>query len=153
MPIMEPSTEKLAQLIGRKAELLTLLKQFTERQLGVIAGGDPALLLKLLAGKQAIVDQLQLIEQELAPFREQDPEERQWRQPADRQACQQLAEKCESLIQEILAFDRQGEGELIRRRDAAAEQLAGLHTSAHAQRAYLQVPEAVTGGFDLLSER
>jgi hypothetical protein len=150
---MDISTEQLALLVRRKADLLVLLKQFTEKQLGVIAGEDTALLLKLLAGKQSLVDQLQAVERELAPFREQDPEQRMWRTPEDRRQCQQLAATCETLIQEILELDRRGEGELVRRRDAAAEQLQGLHTTAHAHRAYLQIPQSVAGGFDLVSER
>jgi flagellar biosynthesis/type III secretory pathway chaperone len=150
---MDTSTEQLATLVARKANLLTLLKQFTEKQLGVIAGEDTALLLKLLAGKQSLVDQLQAVERELAPFREQDPETRVWRSAEHRRACQHLAAACETLIHEILELDRRGEGELIRRRDAAAEQLQGLQTTAHAHRAYLQVPQAVAGGFDLVSER
>jgi hypothetical protein len=150
---MNTSTEQLATLIRRKAELLGLLKQFTERQMTVIAQEDTGLLLRLLAGKQTLVDQLQAVERDLAPFRDQDPEQRFWRRPEDRLECQQLATRCEALIREILDLDRRGEGELIRRRDAAAELLAGLHDSAHAQRAYLQVPESIGGGFDLLSER
>lgn len=150
---MDTSTEQLAILVRRKADLLALLKQLTEKQLGVIAGEDTALLLKLLAGKQSLVDQLQTVERELTPFREQDPEHRAWRTPEDRRQCQQLAATCETLIQEILELDRRGEGELVRRRDAAAEQLQGLHTTAHAHRAYLQVPHSIAGGFDLVSER
>lgn len=150
---MDTSTEQLATLVRRKADLLILLKQFTEKQLGVIAGEDTALLLKLLAGKQSLVDQLQAVERELAPFRDQDPESRVWRSAEARRACQDLSAACEALIQEILELDRRGEGELIRRRDAAAEQLQGLQTTAQAHRAYLQVPQAIAGGFDLVSER
>ena len=150
---MDTSTQQLATLVHRKAELLTLLKQLAERQFGVIAGEDTTLLLKMLAAKQSLVDQLQAVERDLAPFRAEDPETRAWPVMEDRRRCQVEAARCETLIQEILALDRHGEGELIRRRDAAAEQLQGLHTSAHAQRAYLQMPDAVAGGLDLLSEK
>src|SRR4051812_12712197 len=104
---MDRSTETLATLIHRKVELLTLLKQLAEKQFTVIAREDTTLLLKLLAGKQSVVDQLQGIERDLMPFREEDPEARVWRSPEARQACQQEAAQAERLLQEILDLDKQ----------------------------------------------
>ena len=40
-------------------------------------------LLKLLAAKQTVLDQLQQVERQLDPFRDEDPEARVWRSPAD----------------------------------------------------------------------
>ncbi len=70
--IME--SQRLAQLAQCKLQIMQLLRRLAAQQLEDITGGDMSNLLKLLAAKQTVMDQLAKLEQQLDPFRGQDPE-------------------------------------------------------------------------------
>jgi hypothetical protein len=129
-------TETLARLIELKHGVLFQLRGLAERQRTVVDEDELSALLGLLAAKQRLLDALQTVEKELAPFRGQDPERRRWRSAAERQRVRGLAEQCESLLAEIVQLETQSEQELLRRRDAAADGLQGTHRAAEACRAY-----------------
>lgn len=130
-------TEVLANLIDKKYEVLSLLRQLARAQKSVVHDGDMTRLMKLLATKQSLLNQLQQLEHQLDPFRHQDPDGRQWRTPQRRQQTRDMATRCESLLNEIMLVEQQCEGELIDRRDAAATRLQGIHTVSQATAAYL----------------
>jgi hypothetical protein len=108
--------------------------------------------MKLLAAKQNLLNQLQHVEHQLDPFRHQDPDGRQWSSPQRRQQTRDMATRCESLLNEIMLVEKQCEGELIVRRDAAAIRLQGIHTVTQATNAYLSNTPAHSQ-LDLSSDR
>ena len=130
-------TEVLANLIDKKYEVLSVLRQLARAQRGIVQDGDMTRLMKLLATKQNLLHELQHLEQQLDPFRSQDPDDRQWRSPQRRQQTREMATRCESLLNEIMLVEKQCEGELIVRRDAAVTRLEGIHTLTQATTAYL----------------
>ena len=107
-------------------------------------------LLKLLAAKQTVMDQLAKVEQQLDPFRGQDPETRDWPSTAAREECQRNVDTSNELLTEIMRLEKQGEMEMVRRRDAASVQLAGMHGASEARHAY--VAAAAATGLDLSTE-
>ena len=129
-------TEVLASLIDKKYEVLSLLRQLARAQVDVVRDGDTTRLMKLLATKQTLLNQLQSVERQLDPFRSQDPVSRQWRSPEHRQQTRDMATRCESLLNEIMLVEKQCEGELVVRRDAAATRLQGFHSVTQAADAY-----------------
>lgn len=129
-------TDRLAQLITAKWQVLELLAQLVERQRALVEAGEITGLLQLLAAKQTVIAQLQQLERLLDVFRQQDPEQRAWRSAADRQRCQQTARECESLLAETVRLEQHCEREMIRRRDAAAAALEGFGDRIDAQHAY-----------------
>jgi hypothetical protein len=129
-------TDVLAQLVADKLECLSQLRALGVRQLEAIAADDLTALLRVLAGKQRLLARLQELEPALAPFRDQPPEARVWRDPADRQRCARMAELCAALLAELVEQERQSESRLLVRRDQAAAQLQGLHRRGEAQAAY-----------------
>src|SRR5262245_60368549 len=115
---MSPSknnTERLAALIAAKLQVLKILVQLSRRQIELIEAGEMTTLIKLLAAKQTVMAQLQAVEQELAPYRADDPEQRQWESPARRAACQAQAQLASDLLAETLALEQQAETAMLRR--------------------------------------
>jgi len=146
-------TDLLTQLIDKKHGVLVQLHQTSQRQLSLARdGGDVARLLSLLAAKQTLLGELTKIEKCLDPFRAQDPERRVWRSPLDRQRCAQTADRSGSLLAEIMSMEKQGETELVRRRDAAAEQLQAAATAAQARQAYSTSAPVPDHQLDLTSD-
>jgi hypothetical protein len=133
----ELQTDVLAALVAAKLKIVELLAQLARRQLALAASGDMGDLLKLLAAKQTVLGQLQIVERRLDPFRAQNPDERIWASPADRARCQQQASRCDELLAETMQLERQGESEIVRRRDSASAALNHFSAAADAQVAYL----------------
>jgi FlgN protein len=134
------STAQLAELIAAKLQVLRVLVRLSRRQVELIGGGDMATLIKLLAAKQTVMNQLQAIERELAPFRGEDPDQRAWRSTAERAACQAQAELAGALLAEALGLEQQAETAMLHRRDHAASALAALQTASDARTAYAPLP-------------
>lgn len=143
-------SERLAQLALCKLQIMQLLRKLAAQQLDVISGGDMTNLLKLLAAKQLVMDQLAKVEQQLDPFRGQDPETRDWPSTAAREDCQRNVESCNELLTDIMRLEKQAELEMVRRRDDASVRLAGMHGASEARHAY--VAAAAATGLDLSTE-
>lgn len=146
-------TDLLAELIGKKLAVLEQLRDLSRRQSDLISDGDIERLLSVLSAKQTLLSELQKIQKELEPFRQQDPDARRWRSPAHRERCRQLAERSETLLGEIMLVERQSESEMVRRRDDAVARLHSVQSSADATRAYIQSPDPPPSMLDLSSEQ
>jgi len=129
---------------------MQLLRKLAAQQLDVISGGDMTNLLKLLAAKQTVMDQLAKVELQLDPFRGQDPETRDWPSTTARETCQRNVESCNELLTDIMRLEKQAELEMVRRRDDASVRLAGMHGASEARHAYVAVAAAT--GLDLSTE-
>jgi hypothetical protein len=129
-------TEQLTRLIRDKHRVLTRLRDIGQRQSSLVAGGDVSALLKLLAAKQQLISELQNLERGLKPFYAQNPESRNWRTPADRAQCAQLADECNCLLEEIVRLERHGAEEMTVRRNEVARQLQQVHTASQVRAAY-----------------
>ena len=150
MSVLE--TDTLAELIGAKHQRLLQLRDLSRKQLELIDGGNMTALLDLLAIKQRSLLQLQQIERELAPFRKQDAENRNWRSPRHRQDCAEQLRECEALLGEVVAREKRGEDVLKQRRDEVALKLQGVHTADTARGAYAAQSSGVTNELDLFSD-
>jgi hypothetical protein len=149
---MEFETDLLADLIARKHRCLLDLRDLGRRQIELIERDEITRLLDLLSAKQSALTQLQRIERELAPFRGQDPEGREWRAPEARGQCARQLSECEALLGEIVGQERRSERELVRRRDEAALRLQGVHTASEARGAYVGTSDLQGRQLDLLSD-
>jgi flagellar biosynthesis/type III secretory pathway chaperone len=136
------NTAQLAELVAAKQQVLEILVRLSRRQVLLIGAGDMTSLLKLLGGKQTVMHQLQAIEQGLAPFRDEDPEQRIWPSPAHRAACQARADRCNALLAEAMQLEQQAEAAMVGRRDEAAAALATVQTATDARSAYAALPPA-----------
>ncbi len=152
MPDPFQQSERLAELIERRHRYLTLMRDLGLEQSALIDSGEMTRLLRVLAGKQRVMMELERVERELDPFRPQTAEERQWRSLELRDRCRRQIEESKALLAEIVAQEKQGEGELQRRRDEAAERLAGAHFAHQAHAAYQSQPSSTVSQLDLASE-
>jgi hypothetical protein len=136
------TTTRLAALITAKQQVLEILAQLGRKQVALIAAGDMTSLLKLLAGKQSVMSHLQMIEQALTPFRDEDAESRVWESPAHRTACQARADQCNALLREAMELEQQAETEMVKRRDCAQASLTNVQAAADARAAYIPLGPA-----------
>lgn len=150
---MTPTTELLAELIQRKLDCLRTLLDLGRKQREAVRADRIGALLDVLAAKQPVILELQRIERELAPFRDQDPDQRRWPTPERRRQCARQVDECETLFREIVAQERESEQELTRRRDELSVQLQGMHRASQAHGAYAAQSRARVSQIDLTSEK
>jgi hypothetical protein len=131
------STTRLAELVAKRRRCLEQLLELGRRQADLIAVGNMGDLMRLLAAKQQLIVALQAMERELAPYHEQDPDERTWASAEERARCAADAEHCRRLIQEVVALEQTGERQLTMRRDEAAGQLRMVKAAGRIREAYL----------------
>jgi hypothetical protein len=130
------STEQLAALIAQKHEVLVQLRAVGVRQSGLVASGEVAGLLKLLAAKQHLITGLQELERELKPYYVGDPDQRVWRSPNERARCAKQASECNELLKQIVRLEKLGAEKMHERKNEVAEQLNQVHAAAHVRNAY-----------------
>jgi DNA mismatch repair ATPase MutS len=131
-----PSTELLAELVKRRHQVLTQLRDAGRRQAEIVRGGDTAALLKLLAAKQYLIAALQQVQRELASFHDEDPNRRAWPTPADRARCARQAAECNELLAEVIALEKQSAEQMTARRKDAGDQLRQVHAARQVRTAY-----------------
>ena len=134
------TTDKLAALITAKQQVLEILVQLSRRQLDLIGAGDMTTLMKLLAGKHTVMTHLQLIEGELAPFRDQDPDQRVWNSIGERVACQTRARHCNALLSDAMEMEKKAEAAMLERRQTSAAALSAIQAGVNAKAAYDSFP-------------
>jgi hypothetical protein len=116
--------------------VLVQLRAVGVRQTGLVASGDVAALLKLLAAKQHLITRLQELERELKPFYAGDPDKRVWRSPDDRARCAKQANDCNALLEEIVQLEKLGADKMNERKNEVAQQLNQVHAATHVRNAY-----------------
>jgi len=141
--VPQPTTDKLADLISKRQRCLLQLRDLGHKQAELIAKGDMTPLLRLLGAKNQLIVAVQAIEQELAPFHEQDPEERTWSTEEARVKCAEQAAQCRQLLDEVMLLEQQNEKEMTLRRDQVASQLQAAQAASTARGAY-QVQQRMT---------
>jgi hypothetical protein len=130
------STERLAEVICQKHQVLVRLREIAQRQANLVATGDITSLLTLLATKQQLISALQEIERELMGYYEDDPDQRVWKSPQDRAACAERVAVCNALLEEIVHLEKDGAEMMAARRNEVAQQLEQAHSASHVRSAY-----------------
>jgi hypothetical protein len=145
-------TQLLAALLDRKHECLVQMRDLGARQLEMIETGDMTMLMKVLSAKQGLINNLNAVERELDPYRDQSPEHRAWSSESERERCAQLAARCQLLFSEIVRLERESESQLTLERDDAERRLRGMHAAAQAHGAYAFETSLLTGSLDLSTQ-
>jgi hypothetical protein len=130
------STERLAELVRKKHEVLTHLRETGRRQMELVSSGDISSLLKLLAAKQQLIGTLQAVEHELTPYYADDAEKRNWSSPKERADCARQVAECNAILEEIVGLEKLGAEKITIRRDEVAEQLQQVHSATQVRGAY-----------------
>lgn len=148
----ESSTKHLAALIHQKHDLLTRIKGMVQRQGESIGERKIVELMPLLTAKQKLLDELHAIEAKLNPFRDQDPETREWESEQTRLECAELVETNRTMLKAILEEEQRCERALQEQRSATREALDNHRNAEDAIRAYNQDEEPARNRLDLSSE-
>lgn len=143
---------RLLDLVDRKFACLRQLRDLGVQQQSLIDAGEITALLRLLADKQRLIEDLHRLERNLDPFREQDPERRAWSSDAERLRCASLAEQSARLLREVLDNEKRCEELLQRRRDDTAERLAAVQTAGMARGAYAPTEDYSVSTLDLSTD-
>lgn len=130
------TTKELADFIDKRYRCLTQLRDLGRKQAALIEAGEMPALLRLISTKNQLIAALQAIEQGLAPFHQQEPDQRVWESAEARAECSKLAESCQQLLQEVMTLERQNEQNMIHRRDKLASQLEVAQAANNARGAY-----------------
>ena len=152
VPAQGLSPQHLASLVRQKRSLLEQLQTLCENQKETIQADDAERLLRILTAKQKLLSGLERIEQELTPFRDQDPETRPWRSEQEREACRADVQASERLWEGILELETWCGKELEERRQALAERLSAAQAQTNARQAYLSAAPSVPAQFDCRAE-
>jgi hypothetical protein len=132
----EHSTDRLATHIAQRRQCLMQMRDLGHKQSELIATGEMDSLLRLLAAKQKLLSALQTIERNLAPYHDEDPQQRLWSSPEARAQCAQQATDCRLLLKEVMQLEKRNEQQITLRRDQVANQLQTVHTASLARGAY-----------------
>ena len=132
----EHSTNQLATLIAGRRQCLLQMRDLGRKQSELIATGEMDPLLRLLSVKQQLLTALQAIERNLAPYHDQDPEQRIWASADARARCARQLADCRQLLQDIMQIEQQNERHITLRRDEVASQLQTVHSASMARGAY-----------------
>jgi hypothetical protein len=134
--VAELNSNMLADLIAKRLRCLVKLRDLGLKQSELIAAGDMAPLLRLLAAKNQWIVAVQTIEKDLTPYHEQDPEQRAWDSQDARSQCASQAAQCKQLLDEIMQMELQNEERMTQWRDQVASQLQMAHAAGSACSAY-----------------
>lgn len=145
-------TQHLAALIDNKHAVLRRLREVAQRQLALAVGGDPRPLVSLLAVKQKLLDELTSTERDLNPYREQDPQQRQWPSPQSRERCAAVSQACRDLLAEVMDLDRRATEQLRQRQQQTKVQIDAAEQAAQARSAYFASAAPAPQQFDVASE-
>ncbi|HMO83670.1 MAG TPA: hypothetical protein PKC18_01990 [Lacipirellulaceae bacterium] len=130
------STKRLAELVGNRRRCLEQLLNLGRRQVDLVSLGNMSDLMRLLAAKQQLIAALQSLEKELAPFHEQEPDDRVWESSVVRSQCAADADACRRLILEVVDLEQGCEKQITFRRDEAASKLRNVESGSMIRAAY-----------------
>jgi hypothetical protein len=146
-------TDQLSKLIDAKHGVLLQLYELAQRQHALAESAQPGELISLLAVKQRLLDDLSTLEQQLDPFRQQDPQTRVWRSPADRARCAGVAGTCRQLLDQVMTLERDAMEVLQSRQQQTSATIRSANDAADARSAYLNNNLSEYQRLDLASER
>ncbi len=129
-------TDRLALLAEQKLQLLEHLRELTLAQQTLVSEQRVEELLTFLSRKNETLEDLRTLQQEIAQFQDQQPEDRVWQSNDMRVRCRENFRRSEALLAELLAMEDSAITELSQRRDLVAQQLQQYTTADAIHDAY-----------------
>ena len=123
----EPA-QRLVTLAQRRLELLEALVELSRHQPELVEQRQLEPLLQLTMAKQAKIDEFSEIQRQIKTFCVEPLEPHQWPSPELRQRCQDLLERGQTLLAQLMQQDQQSLEGLQLQRDWLAGQLQ-VHSS------------------------
>ncbi|MBN2841724.1 MAG: hypothetical protein JXM68_01455 [Sedimentisphaerales bacterium] len=129
-------------LLARQKELYGRLRNlaFTQREL--VLRSDPEMLLKVLANRQKIINQLTLVDTQLRPIRESWQEIASGFSEVQRKQVNVLVDDVKKCIEEILSRDKDDSEKLEEKKEEIAVELKKVRTCRQMSKVYQNVVDA-----------
>ena len=129
-------TDRLLSLLTTKLELVESLHTLSVSQAAITPGEDVSTLLRVIARRESLLDQLLLVQDQLQIYQADDPDQRTWSSPVHRDSCRQVKARIETLMKSILHLDAQTLETMCQQRDIIAAELQHGMDSNLVERAY-----------------
>jgi uncharacterized protein YPO0396 len=136
VPQVFASTQRLFELIETKLHLLQEMQSMAVEQSDLVAQHDMSGLMSVLSRKQALMESLQTVQQDLQFFRDEDPESRIWESPEKRKRCQAMVSQCDQLISQLIVQENRSLDSMNLKRDSVLSQLQQNVAASQLQHAY-----------------
>ena len=145
---------KLIQLLTQQKFLYRQLKELTQKQTSLVDGNEPDMLLKILAGRQRLIDRLSLIDRELRPIRADWQKVSASLPAAQREEAKGLIDSVQAILGEIIARDTADTQTLHTQQKKVAAEIQGAVTGKRVNQAYVQASSTPPASryFDATSE-
>jgi len=128
----------LIHLLTQQRLLYRQLRELAQKQSSLVDGSNPEMLLRVLAGRQRIIDRLGAIDRELKPIREQWQQIAKTLPQSERQQAQQLVEEVQEILGEIIARDEKDTQALSSQHQRVAADIRSTTTGKRMHQAYGQ---------------
>ena len=129
---------KVIDLLTQQRLLYRQLRELAQQQTSLIDGSDPETLLKVLAGRQRLIDKLTSIDRDLVPIRADWQKIAAGLSNTQRQEVQFLVTDVEKILGEILARDEKDTQKLSGRQQEVASEIQTATTGKRMNQAYAQ---------------
>lgn len=129
-------THQLIELLDQQCRIYRQLQDLSQKQTETVEKGDSDALMLILSTRQKLIDQLQHINGQMDPFRQQ------WSSlwlELDAQARQEIDERVEEIqqyLEDIVTQDEADRANLIAQRDQVGQELQHSRTAGQAHAAY-----------------
>ncbi|MDR1479156.1 MAG: hypothetical protein LBJ00_09455 [Planctomycetaceae bacterium] len=130
-----------SELIKLQEGLLMRLAAVSLQQLELVNASNITTLLQLLGQKYQLLDEYEEIRQALRLHGEVDPDERQWKNDAERADAKNSIEHSRRLLDDIMRNDKQSMDEIELQREELKNEICRFDRISHTQLGY-----AKTGG-------
>lgn len=145
--VADPTAGELIDLLGQQHLLYRQLKDLASRQRQLVDGRQPEMLLKVLAGRQRLIDRLVLLDRQLRPLRQQWDQMMEQLPTEQRDRAGELLGEIKGMLADILDSDRQDSDRLSDQRGTVQKELGGAARGRQANRAYAQTAGAGAGRY------
>ena len=130
--------DKLIELLTRQYFLYGQLHELAQKQSQLVDGRDPEMLLKILAARQRLIDQLMSVGRELAPIRAEWPKVAAVLTPNERRETQRLIDSVREILSEIISHDEKDYKALDVQKQKVAGEIRGTTAGQRMNQAYAQ---------------
>jgi len=129
---------ELIRLLTQQRLLYLQLKDLAQKQHSLVDGNDPEMLLKVLAGRQRLIDRLTTINRELKPIRDEWQKVAQSLPSRQRQQAQELVRSVQEILGEIIEGDAQDTRSLQKQQQNIGKEIRSTIAGKRMHQAYAQ---------------
>jgi hypothetical protein len=126
-----------SELIRCEEEVLTRLLRGSRRMLELVRDCNMTTLIQHLGQRQQILNEFDVLERQLEPYKGIPPEQRVWKNAEERQMTESALDRCKMLLDEIVAIDQESITMTATHKDEVEGQLRRVQRGSTVAPAYM----------------